>query len=207
MKKANITKTDVFTAVLCLLAVVPGLVCYNRLPDSMPIHFDMNNQPDNYAPKAFVIFGMPILMCILQTICCIFAINKEDEKISEKVKFICRLIIPIITIMLEILTIMFSLEIYKNIGTIILCFVGLMFIIIGNYMPKCRRNAVFGIKIPSTLNSDEVWDKTHRLAGWLWVLAGIAIIPLAFNQMFLISLIVIALSVLIPVIYSIVIAK
>ena len=50
---------------------------------------------------------------------------------------------------------------------------GLVFIIIGNYLPKCKQNYTVGIKLPWTLNSEENWNKTHRLAGYVFMLCGI----------------------------------
>ncbi len=206
MNKIRLTKTDIFTAALCLTAVLPGIVFYSRLPAEMPVHFDINDQPDRLAPKAVVIFLIPVLMCILQLVCCAFAFGREKDAVPGKLKAVCRIIIPVITVVLETLTVMFAMDMYKNIGTVILCLLGLVLIIVGNYMPKTRRNSVFGIKLPSTLRSDRVWDSTHRLAGWLWTLTGIIIIPLAMSELFIVSVILIFIVVAVPVIYSLTIS-
>ena len=47
---------------------------------------------------------------------------------------------------------------------------GVFFIILGNFMGKIRRNYFVGIKTPWTIDNEEVWNKTTRLSGWLWVL-------------------------------------
>ena len=63
--------------------------------------------------------------------------------------------------------------------TVITLLVGGLFIIVGNYLGKVRRNFFIGIRTPWTLASDEVWARTHRVGGWLFVMAGIAIISSA----------------------------
>ena len=45
-----------------------GLFLWNQLPDQVPIHFGLNGQADNYAGKAFVVFGLPLLMAALQVL-------------------------------------------------------------------------------------------------------------------------------------------
>ena len=84
-----------------------------------------------------------------------------------------------------------------------------LFIIIGNYMPKCKQNFTIGIKIPTTLNSEENWNATHRVAGVVWVICGILLLPLVFlPERFLpFTLIAVIPAILIPTIYSIVYDK
>jgi len=50
---------------------------------------------------------------------------------------------------------------------------GLMFVVIGNYMPKTKMNSTMGIKIPWTYSSEENWTATHRFAGKVWVIGGL----------------------------------
>ena len=79
---------------------------------------------------------------------------------------------------------------------------GLMFIIVGNYLPKCKQNYTIGIKIPWTLNSEENWNKTHRFAGWLWTICGILIMLTGFLGSFWVFLPIALLMVIVPVVYS-----
>ena len=80
--------------------------------------------------------------------------------------------------------------------------VGLLFILIGNYMPKCKQNYTTGIKVPWTLHSQENWNRTHRLAGWVWIIGGVAMIVNSFLQLEWILFLTIAALVLIPIGYS-----
>jgi hypothetical protein len=82
---------------------------------------------------------------------------------------------------------------------------GLLFLIIGNYMPKTRMNATMGIKIYWTYTSEENWNATHRIAGKLWVIGGIlmlfcSFLPLGWAVAAMFGILL--FMVLIPVVYS-----
>ncbi|MDO4944197.1 MAG: SdpI family protein [Ruminococcus sp.] len=205
--KIKLSRTDIFTALLCLTGTIPGIMFYGELPERIPVHFDINDQPDNYADKALVIFGIPVLMCILQTVCCAYAFEREGEKVPKRARFVIRFIIPVLTVLLETVTIMFSLDRRIKVGTTIMIFLSLMMIILGNYLPKCRRNSTFGIKIPTTLKSDYVWDKTNRFAGRLYIAAGIIAIPLSIAEMFIPAVTILISSVIIPIGYSFIVTE
>ncbi|MFC3650700.1 SdpI family protein [Dyella humi] len=80
---------------------------------------------------------------------------------------------------------------------------GVLFMVMGNYMGKLRKNFFIGIRTPWTLASDAVWERTHRMSGWLFMLAGMAIMAIALTSAPVTWLLGIALSaVLIPVVYS-----
>ena len=72
----------------------------------------------------------------------------------------------------------------------------------GNYLPKCQQNYTIGIKIPWTLNSEENWNRTHRFAGRLWVVCGLALMLTGFFGGFWIFFAVVLLMVLAPLAYS-----
>lgn len=205
--KIKLSRTDIFTALLCLTGTIPGIMFYGELPERLPVNFDINDQPDNYASKAFVVFGMPVLMCILQTVCCAYAFEREGEKVPKRARLVIRFIIPVLTVLLETVTIMFSLDRRIKVGTTIMIFLSLMMIILGNYLPKCRRNYTFGVKFPTTLKSDYVWDKTNRLAGRLCIAAGIIAIPLSIAEMFIPAVTILISSVIIPIGYSFIVTE
>jgi uncharacterized membrane protein len=57
--------------------------------------------------------------------------------------------------------------------------IGLLLAVVGNFLGKVTRNFFVGIRTPWTLASEEVWMRTHRLGGRLFVLAGLAMFALA----------------------------
>lgn len=73
---------------------------------------------------------------------------------------------------------------------------GVIFIVIGNYLPKCRQNYTIGIKLPWTLSDEENWDKTHRFAGKIWMLCGVLEIIVGFLPIAQFEIVTIALILL-----------
>jgi uncharacterized membrane protein len=81
-------------------------------------------------------------------------------------------------------------------------FMGALFVIIGNYMPKCKQSYTMGIKLPWTLDDEENWNKTHRMAGFLWVTGGVVIMATAITGALWISFVLFVPMVAVPVVYS-----
>jgi uncharacterized membrane protein len=93
----------------------------------------------------------------------------------------------------------------------ILAGTGLLLATLGNYLPKTRYNYVMGVRTPWTLADERVWDQTHRLAGPLMMLGGLAVtagvwfVPL--EQVIWLLLAGAAAPSLIAVVYSYIVAK
>src|SRR5205085_3618863 len=83
--------------------------------------------------------------------------------------------------------------------------VGAMFVVIGNVMPRARPNWLFGIRTPWTLTNDRVWERTHRIGGLLFVIAGILLIVAAFAMpatFIPVMIVCVVTAALVPVAYS-----
>lgn len=163
----------ILTSVITLLPIVAGMILWDRLPNEIATHFGTNNQPDSYSSKAFAVFGLPLLMLGLHLLC-IFITNADPKKqnISDKAIGVVLWIIPLTSLILMSVTYAYALGSKIRIGFIAIMFLGILFILLGNYMPKTRQNYTFGLKIPWTLNDEENWVKTHRFAGRIMVLGG-----------------------------------
>ena len=123
-------------------------------------------------------------------------------------KFLVKLgkwIMPFTSIFLVIVSIYSTIypnSSFSNVATIV--FVGLLFIVSGNYFPKNHVNKYIGLKFPWLLNDEESWDKTHKLASYTWILAGIIfILQLFVSPLKVVSIpLVIILVGVLPLIYS-----
>lgn len=130
-------KSLFITCFVCLLSIIPGLILWSKLPDTMAIHFDINNTPDNFASKGFAIFGLPLLMVLLQIICCMINdINAHKHGERKKFETATKWIIPIMTIVLQLITIAYALNTNVDIRKCVALIVGIIFVVIGNYLPK-----------------------------------------------------------------------
>ena len=202
MIKKNL-KTLIVTSIIILLPIVVGLIMWNQLPEQVPAHWNAAGEVDGYSSKGFFVFGLPAIMLGFQWLC-MFATASDPKKAnhSEKVMNLVLWLIPLLTIVLSAITYLTALGQSIQVEVIMPLIIGLIFTIIGNYLPKCKQSYTVGIKIPWTLNSEENWNKTHRFAGWLWTFCGIAIMATAFFGGFGAFAAIALIMVAAPMIYS-----
>lgn len=208
--KENKIKIIVST-LLTLSPIIVGLFLWDKLPETMPIHWNAKGEVDDYASKTFIIFGMPLLLSLINLLC-IFSpkLDKRNTNQNKKVISVIFFLAPALSIFVSAASYSTALNYTFHAFKILNIFFGVLFFVIGNYLPKCRYNRTVGIRIPTTLKSEENWDKTHYFAGKIWVIGSVLIILSALlpkNIQILASLPIILIMVLTPIIYSIVIAK
>ena len=204
MLKAN-KKTLIITSIVTILPVLIGIICWNRLPDVMATHFGINNEADGFSSKAFAVFGLPaILLAVLWIIALVISHDPKRQNISQKMFSLVLWIAPAISLAAAATMYPINLGYELDITFFSGLLLGLMFIIIGNYLPKARQNYTIGIKIPWTLANEENWNRTHRLAGYLWMVCGILMVLVSVMRLgqaqWLVGIILI--MVLVPCIYS-----
>ena len=130
-------KILIITCFVCLLSVLLGIALWEKLPDTMAIHFNMYNQPDNFASKGFVVFGLPGLMVVMQIISCVITdINIKRHGERKKFTTVTKWIIPVMTIILQVVTLLYGLGMPIDIRRVAMLIVAGLFIVMGNYMPK-----------------------------------------------------------------------
>lgn len=195
--------TIILTSVITLLPIIAGLILWDRLPTEIATHFGTGNQPDGYSSKAFAVFGLPFVMLGIHLLC-ILATNADPKKqnISDKAIATVLWIIPLLSLVLMSMTYAYALGSKIKIGFIVIMFMGVLFILLGNYMPKTKQNFTFGMKIPWTLNDEENWNKTHRLAGRLMFSGGAIICATAIFESPWIFFPVVLIMLLVPLAYS-----
>jgi len=196
-------KTLIITILITILPCFIGLLLWNRLPEQIPTHFNFKNEVDGYSSKPLAVFGIPLMMVLFQLTCAFATFNDPKKKyINSKLIHLILFIIPGCSILIVILSYGTALGYPINAGMLCNLLIGVLFLLIGNYMPKVKQNYTMGFKLPWTLNSEWNWNKTHRLAGWLWILGGLLLLGNAVLRSGLVLLIVIFLVTVIPGIYS-----
>ena len=206
MLKKNL-KTIIATSLTTLSPILIGLILWNKLPEQIATHFGMNGEADGYSSKAFAVFGLPFIMLAFHLICVLA--TKADPKhsnITQKSMKLVLWITPAISLILCVLCYAYSLNSSLPVTTVIIIFMGMLFVIIGNFMPKVKQNYSIGIKIPPTLHDKENWYKTHRFAGKIWVAGGVAIcLTAVFENIFVFMAIMLVMA-FAPIVYSYAIA-
>jgi len=196
-------KVLLITSVATLLPVLAGLILWNRLPEQIPSHWNAAGEVDGWSSKPFVVFGLPLLMVAIQWLCVIgTGTDPKKEAHPQKILHLVLWIIPVISTVLFAITYAVALGQEVRVEVVMPVLIGVVLAIVGNYLPKCKQNYTIGIKIPWTLNSEENWNKTHRLAGWVWSIGGLVIALTGFLGGFEIFLGVVLVMVLVPLIYS-----
>lgn len=203
MKNMKNKRAVFIGALVCLLPCILGLILYKDLPDRIPVHWNMSGEADNFAAKPFAVFGLPVILAFFHLICHIGAsADKRRKNYSKALETMTYWFIPTLSLILCPMTLLASKGVDVKIEVIVPCLIGLMLIFIGNFLPKCKQNSTMGIKIPWTLKSEENWNKTHRLAGKLWIAGGLVSIVCTFCGYPLLLFAAVAVVVAVPVVYS-----
>lgn len=197
--------TIILTACITALPMLLGLVLWSRLPETIATHFDAHGNPNGWSSKAFAVFGLPAFLVAAHLLCAFGTMMDPKRKnIQDKMYKLVLWIIPVISLLVCGSTYLFALGYEVDIARITGILVGVMFIIIGNYLPKCRQSYTMGIKLPWTLNDEENWNATHRFGGWVWMAGGAVFLAVTamggMNTIF--ALVLVAAMVLLPTAYS-----
>ena len=196
-------KTLFITCAVILLPIIAGLLLWDRLPDRIPTHWGMGGEVDGWSSKGFAVFAMPALMLGIQLLC--FFVTASDPKrgnIRRKYLSMVLWIIPVLSVMTSCISYAVALGAQIRVEQVIPGFIGLMFVIIGNYMPKFQQSYTMGIRLPWTLSSEENWNRTHRFGGKIWALGGIGVLFCTLMGWVMASIVILAVVVIVPTVYS-----
>ena len=197
-------RTLILTSIVILLPILIGILLWNKLPDSMATHFNFDNAADGYREKWFAVIMTPFILLALHLIMAmIIAADPRKKNISSKVYGINIWIIPSLSLALAAIIYPYNLGIHFNISLFIGIFMGITYIIIGNYLPKTRQNYTIGFKLPWTYANEENWNKTNRLSGVINIVIGILInAAMGLFNIFYSLLVAVLIGSLIPLGYS-----
>ena len=175
MEKKNRNRL-IITVLVCLLPMLLGIILYNKLPEQMPIHFTIGDTQDNYAPKNFALFGIPLIMAVVQAICLLVTTIKT-KNINEKPRIvkIMEWFIPIITVLVYIIMIEVPLGSDVYVGKSICLILGILFMVIGNYLPKMSYGVGSTIFHP-TPKSEKSFRKMSKVMGYSFIFIGILLL-------------------------------
>ncbi len=172
MKKYK--KMIIITTLVTLLPILLGIILWEKLPDSIATHWGADGQANGWSNKAFAVFGMPCILAAIHLFSVCVTLNDPKRKnIHKKPLALVFWIVPVVSLVTSGFTYMAALSSDIDIRLIVSIMMGILFIILGNYMPKLQQNYTVGIKLPWTLNSIENWNRTHRFGGKLFIAGGV----------------------------------
>ena len=197
----------VFILLIIIISFAVGAYFYSSFPEMMASHWNAQGQVDGYMSKFWGVFLMPI---ILVGMILLFIIVPKIDPLKENIekfrdyyeKFIAA--ISLFLFYIYILTIIWNLGIKFEMNSLLIPAFGILFYYIGVVVENAKRNWFIGIRTPWTISSDSVWEKTHRLGGKLFKVAGIiAVLGLLFSKYTILFVLIPVLSLsLYLVIYS-----
>ena len=159
--------------------LVFSLAVYNQLPDIVPTHWNIAGEADGFSGKLEAVLFAPALslglLVLLNVLPNIDPRRFAYEDFQSAYRFIVNSLIAFF-LFIHVLTLGAGLGWQIEIGRAISAGVGVLFLLMGEVMPRVRRNYFVGVRTPWTLSSDEVWRKTHRFSGKLFVQLGLLMI-------------------------------
>lgn len=206
----NLIKKEIPILVLTLIPIIIMVILWDTLPDQMPIHFNFKGEVDGYGSKNIFLFLTPLLYVVLLLGSIIDPWRKNLEEFSRNFYKI-RLVVTALFSAIPLAIFMNSLNPDFNVIKLVLLILSVLFVLLGNYIINIKKNWILGIRTPWTLSDDEVWRKTHRVGGKLFVMAGlfstIGLFVCDIETAKMIFLILMSIVVITPIIYSYVIYK
>src|ERR1035437_6878637 len=199
-------------AVLWVIIVIPYIYLYtvwNSLPESVPTHFDLAGNPNDWSSKTSLIFitgALSIGMYLLMVVIPFLDPKKKIQQMGDKY-YNLRFMLTLFFSILATYIIYIGKEGSIKDPKLLLALIGLLFAMLGNYFQTVRPNYFIGIRTPWTLESENTWKKTHRLGGRMWMAGGVLIALLSFsipnNPAFMIIFFtILAIITIVPVVYS-----
>ena len=199
-------KSMLLSAVIILFPMAVGVYFWDRLPEQVATHWDFSGNANGWTSRSFTVYGIPLVMLALHMFCLL--VSEGDRNScgqNPKLKRLMYWVIPAVSLILCASVYPYALGIQIPMQRMALLFLGVLLLVIGNYLPKCRQNYWMGIKLPWTFASEENWNATHRFAGKVYVIVGALSLICAFIQVTLFSeamIVVILVACMVPMGYS-----
>jgi uncharacterized membrane protein len=212
MKKNRDLAKELLNIAILLAPVIFALLKWDSFPKRIPVHFDLAGNPNGYSGKIFGLLGLPCINAGLYFFLLLLPRidpRNENYEFFRKQLAIIRLLLTSFLSFIMFASMLRALGYHVAIAELVCYGVAVFMLVIGNYLGTIRSNFFIGIRTPWTLSSDEVWVRTHRMAGRLWVICSLLymlsglFLPLSILTLFLYIFII----ALVPIVYSYVIYK
>ena len=212
----NITenlKKEWFVWPILLAPFIISIFLWDKLPEEVPTHFNASGEADDWGPKwinAFMLPGIGVGVYLLLLVLPLIDPKKRISNTQKPISAI-RIFTSVFFVLIYGLVMTASFDIDIDLSQYLFLGIGVLFLILGNYMNSVKPNYFIGIRTPWTLESEEVWKKTHRLGSKLWVVGGLLvmgipfIIPADLLSNFIIGVVIVIAGV--PALYSFLIFK
>jgi len=162
-----------------VLSWIIAFLALPHLPEVIPIHWGLHGEANGFADKLSGLLGLPVIITLV-TVLLIFLPRLRSMELSlEAFRDIYAMMIFATIAMvfsIEAMVIATAMGVDLPVVTIISLLMGFLILAIGGMMPHIRRNTIMGLRLPWTLASEEVWNRTHEFGGRIFMTAGVLVV-------------------------------
>lgn len=201
----RLLKDNMLGILLTAAAFAVVLVMYPQMPEVVPTHWNIHGVADGHMAKPLGPFVVPLTMVFVLALFALIRVISPKEAPVTRFARAYSIFAGATLGFLLVVTFVAALAatgIPVNITKVVMASAGVLFLVMGNFMGKVTRNYFVGIRTPWTLSNDEVWYRTHRLGGKVFVLSGLAVILAVLLDQMALALPVLLAAAAIPVVYS-----
>ncbi len=175
MKKSEI----IIIVGMVLLSFAVGIHFYPQMPEKMASHWNAQGQVDGYMSKFWGLFLMPFLSIGLLLL---FILIPKIDPLKANIEIFRKYYDGFVVLVIMFHFYLYLLAVFWNLGirfSMILFLtpaLGILFFSCGILIENAKRNWFIGIRTPWTLSNEKVWEKTHKIGGKLFKIAGIIVL-------------------------------
>lgn len=201
---------DLFTWFFVLGAFAVTALLYERLPDPLPVHFDLNGHPNGWMPRAvgaWVVPAIELLVVASLRFGGVLLPPGWRQRLEASPMHILALVTAVLLTGVHVVVLRAALSPLPNLGNAIWLLLGALFVVLGLLMPRTKRNPFFGVRTAFALASDENWARTQRVGGWAMVTGGVVTLAAGLVGLPAVAVAAIVTSATVPVLWSWVVAR
>ena len=195
----------IIPAIVTLFPMLFGIIVWDKLPETVAVHWGPSGVADGFANKGIAVFLFPLLFVVIYVLCLFHESKFGKNESNEKFYNIFLWIVPVLSFVCNSFVYLTAFGKEISVPYIMVILFSSMFVILGNYLPKMKQSRTMGIKIKWTLEDEGNWNATHRFSGKVWVIGGLlnfATLLLPTEYIFVGFIVVLVAMVSIPTIYS-----
>ncbi|MDD5624003.1 MAG: SdpI family protein [Candidatus Peribacteraceae bacterium] len=207
--RSGLSLLRILQLLILLGMFLAAALLYRVLPEQIPTHWNFMGQVDQYSGKVFGTFLLPSVALVLSLLFPLF--QRIDPKRENYAAFAHAWEVFQLALV-GFMAYIFAVQMYTSlhpeasvlVGRFVMFGIGVLLILMGNYMGKIRQNFFVGLRTPWTIADPEVWGKSQRFGGWCFVLGGLAIIVVSILWVAVPALLIsiFVFVVFLPMVYS-----
>lgn len=172
MKK---NKLFYITLIISIIPLIVNLIAFPHMPNKFPVHWGPSGEPDRYGSRIeqLTMSALPLVLFVFLNFLPSIDPKREAYKKHSGAFSIINSVIILFLVITNLLGLFSGLGYDIPFQKVVPVLLGILFIVLGNFMTQIRHNYFFGIRTPWTLASEYVWKKTHRFGGYVFVVIGL----------------------------------